>query len=150
MATDIFINRLSCYEREARTLENGDSPRGITKQDHLKMYDAFVNEVLEFERLNLCDEINVYIRGESVNRPKLVYELGSTKYQNFLDALNSERQKQRKELFANPKAYLSRIQKTKESIRLNGINPKLTQTSLDGLDELRDDFIAELEKGMVL
>ncbi len=150
LATDIFINRLSCYEREVRALENGDFPRGISKQDHLKMYNAFVEEVKILEANNLCDEINVYVRGESINKPKLVYEIGSTKYRHFLDALNSERAKQRKQIFSNPTEYLRRIEKAKESIRVNGINPLITRNSMEGLEELQNDFNMELEKEKIL
>ncbi len=150
LATDIFLNRLSCYEREARALENGDFPRGISKQDHQKMYNAFVDEVKQLEEQKLCDEINVYVRGESINKPELVYNLGSTKYRNFLEALNIERAKQRKQIFSNPESYLSRIKKTRESIKINGINPLITQNSLEGLDELQHDFNMELEKEKML
>lgn len=146
IATDIFINRLSCYEREARALENGDSPRGISKRDHDKMYNAFVKEIQQLQSLNLCDEINVYIRGESINKPKLVYQLGDTRYQNFVEALNTERAKQRREIFSSPADYLMRIKKAKESIQTNGINPILTEDALNGLQELQDDFIQELNK----
>lgn len=146
LATDIFINRLSCYEREAMMLECGDSPRGISKADHEKMYNAFVGEIQQLESLNLCDEINVYVRGESINKPKLVYKLGDTKYQNFLDALNTERVKQRKAIFANSSDYLGRIEKAKSSIEKNGINPLITQNSVDGLEELKNDFIKELQE----
>lgn len=149
LATDIFVNRLSCYEREARALENGDSPRGISKQDHEKMYDVFVKEIRQLENQNLCDEINVYTRGESINRPQLVYQLGSTRYQNFEEALYTEREKQRKELLSNPADYLTRIQKVKESIQLNGMNPVLTENSINGLQELQEDFIKELNNEIV-
>lgn len=144
IATDIFMNRLSCYEREARALESGDSPRGISKRDHDKMYNAFVEEIQQLQSQNLCDEINVYVRGESINKPKLVYQLGDTRYQNFVEALNTERAKQRREIFSNPADYLMRIKKAKESIQINGMNPVLTEDSLNGLQELQNDFIKEL------
>lgn len=144
LATDIFINRLSCYEREARVLEAGDSPRGITKHDHEEMYNAFVEEIRQLERENLCDEINVYKRGKSINKPELIYQLGDTKYQNFIEALYTEREKQRKEILSNPADYLMRIKNARESILLNGVNPLLTKEALNGLQELQDDFIKEL------
>lgn len=149
LATDIFVNRLSCYEREARALENGDSPRGISKQDHEKMYDVFVEEIRQLDSQNLCDEINVYQRGKSINKPQLVYQLGSTKYRNFEEALYTERERQRKELIANPADYLTRIKKVKESIQLNGMNPVLTENSLKELQELQEDFIKELNNEIV-
>lgn len=146
LATDIFVSRLSCFEREARALENGDSPRGITKQDHENMYNIFVEEVMQLEREGLCDEIKVYKRGESISRPILVYQLGDTKYQNFVDALYTERTKQRNQLLANPVDYLMKIKNAKESIQLNGVNPTLTENAIKGLQELQDDFIQELNQ----
>lgn len=149
IATHILISKLSCYEREARMLESGDTPRGIGKKHHEKMYNAFVEEIRQLENQNLCDEINVYTRGESINRPQLVYQLGSTRYQNFEEALYTEREKQRKELLSNPADYLTRIQKVKESIQLNGMNPVLTENSINGLQELQEDFIKELNNEIV-
>jgi len=144
LATDIFINRLSCYEREARTLEFGDLPRRVSKFNHEEMYNVFVKEIQQLERENLCDEINVYKRGEKINQPKLIYQLGDTRYPNFVKALYTERKKQRDELFSNPVDYLMRIKKAKESIRLNGINSTITRNSLMGLQELENDFRREL------
>lgn len=144
LATDIFINRISCYEREARTLEAGDSPRGIAKRNHEKMYNAFVDEVSQLQRENLCDEINVYKRGKSINKPELIYQLGDTNYQNFIEALYTERAKQRNEILSNPTDFLMRIKNTKNSIQLNGVNPILTKDALNGLQELQEDFIQEL------
>ena len=144
IATHILISRLSCYEREARILECGDTPRGVGKEYHEKMYNAFVEEIQQLEREKLCDEINVYTRWKSINKPKLVYQLGDTSYQNFVEAIYTEREKQRKQLLANPADYLMRIKKTKESIQLNGVNPALVENSLNELQELQNDFIKEL------
>lgn len=141
-----FVNRLSCYEREARALEAGDSPRGISKKDHEKMYNVFVEEIRQLEEEGLCDEINVYQRGKSINKPLLVYQSGDTKYQNFVEALYTERTKQRNQLFSNPADYLMKIKRAKESIQLNGVNPLITENSLKGLQELQEDFIMELNK----
>lgn len=146
LATDIFVNRLSCYEREARALEAGDSPRGFSKKDHEKMYNVFVEEIRQLEEEGLCDKINVYQRGKSINKPLLVYQSGDTKYQNFVEALYTERTKQRNQLFSNPADYLMKIKRAKESIQLNGVNPLITENSLKGLQELQEDFIMELNK----
>ena len=144
LATDIFINRLSCYEREARALEAGDSPRGISKRDHEKMYNSFVEEIRQIEREKLCDEINVYKRGKSINKPELIYQLGDNRYQNFEEALYSEREIQRRTILSNPAEYLMRIKNAKESIQLNGVNSLITQEAIKGLQELQGDFITEL------
>ncbi|MCI8412218.1 MAG: hypothetical protein HFJ40_07345 [Clostridia bacterium] len=146
IATDMFISRLSCYEREALMLECGDSPRGISKETQERMYNSFVNEIQQLENMNLCDEINVYVRGESVNKPKLVYQLGDNKYRNFNEALITERAKQRNEILKNPVEYLSKIETARKSIIKNGLNPILTANSVEGLKELEKDFLKELNK----
>lgn len=144
MATHIFISKLSCYEREARVLECGDIPRGIEKGHHEKMYNAFVQEVQELAKKGLCDEINVYTRGKSINKPNLVYQLGNTNYQSFVEALYSEREKQKRQLIENPIDYLTRIKNAQDSIKINGINKTLTENSINGLQELQKEFIKEL------
>lgn len=146
IATDIFESRLSCYEREARMLQNGDAPRGISKETQDRMYNSFVKEISILEELGYCDELNVFIRGENINRPVLVYQLGSEKYSNFREAIIEERKKQRRNLFANPAEYMLRIQEASEIIEQNGMNEVLTRNSLAGLKELQEDFINELAK----
>lgn len=146
MATDIYANRLSCYEREVKMLECGDSPRGIDKNSHLSMYNAFTKEIQQLESMGLCDEINVYKRGNSISKPELVYQLGDRRYHNFVEALYNEREKQRKEIMSNPADYLMRIKQAKNSIQLNGVNPVLTENSIKGLQELQEDFIKDLNQ----
>lgn len=146
MATDIYANRLSCYEREAKMLECGDSPRGIDKKSHLEMYDAFTKEIEQLQSMNLCDEINVYKRGNSISKPELIYQSGDRRYHNFVEALYDQRDKQRKEMISNPADYLMRIKQTMDSIRLNGVNPLLTENAINGLQELQEDFIKELNQ----
>lgn len=116
MATDMYISRLSCFEREARMLEEGDTPRGISKETQKRMYNSFIEEVKFLESMNLCDKLNVYKRGESINKPILIYERGDNRYRDFSDALIHERQIQRQELLNNPVEYLSKIDKVKDCI----------------------------------
>ena len=148
IATDSYISRLSCFEREARMLQDGDTPRGISKETQERMYNSFMNEIIELERLGYCDEINVYTRGENINKPKLVYKLGDTNYRDFQDAILTERQKQRRNILANPTEYLEHIKNTRQIIEQNGVNPTLTENTLKGLDELQQDFIQELARGL--
>ena len=146
IAADIYISRLSCYEREARMLQDGDTPRGISKDTQERMYNSFIDEISELEKLGYCDELNVYTRGENINKPILVYKLGDNKYRDFKDALITERKKQRKELLANPSEYLSKIKTVSDIIKKNGINEVVTNNSLKGLEELQKDFIGELAR----
>ena len=64
MATDLFECRLSCYERDAAMLKAGLMPRGCSKSTQEEMYNCFVDGIRNLQRLGLCDEINVYVRGE--------------------------------------------------------------------------------------
>lgn len=147
IATDIFESRLSCYEREAATLLAGLTPRGCSKETQIRMYNSFVSEVQELDRLGLCDDINVYIRGENINKsPILKYTKSSDTYRDFNDAIITERAKQRKKLISNPTDYLLRIEKAEKTISEYGINEVLTQNALNGLKELQEDFICELGK----
>lgn len=152
MATDIFESRLSCYERDSAMLLAGLTPRGCSKETQNKMYNSFVPTIQELEQLGLCDEINVYVRGENINKPPVVkYSTNSDNmvYRNFNEALICERAKQRKEILAEPINYLQRIKKAEEIISEYGTNEVLTKDSLKALKELEKDFISELGKDEV-
>lgn len=144
IATDIFISRLACYERESRMLLNGDTPRGISKETQQQMYNSFIQEVEELMNLNYCDGVNIYTRGENINKPNLVYKNGGNQYSSFKEAIIVERKKQRDEILRNPAEYLDRIKKIKKSIKKNGVNELLTENAINGLEELQEDFIKEL------
>ena len=101
------------------------------------------------QRMGLCDVINVYVRGENINKPPVLkYSTTSktNKYRNFKEAIITERKLQREALLANPTAYLVRIENAKKIIKDNEVNPELTANELKGLDELQQEFIAELGK----
>lgn len=101
------------------------------------------------QKMGLCDVINVYVRGENINRPPILkYSTTSktNKYQNFKEAIITERKLQREALLANPTAYLVRIENAKKIIKDNDVNPELTANELKGLEELQQEFIAELGK----
>ena len=146
MATDEYIARLSCYEREAKELELGLIPRGISRQTQELMYNGFVQGIYRILENGLCDNINVYVRGNSISMPKKVYTNGDKKYRDFYEALISERKKQRNYIMEHPGDFLTKIERTMEAIRKNGVLPNLTQNSINGLLELKQQFIKELER----
>lgn len=147
IATDIFESRLSCYEREAAMLLAGLTPRGCSKETQMRMYNSFVDGVRKLDKLGLTDEINVYIRGENINKPPILkYQKGDQKYSDFYEAIVTERSKQRNDIMNDPAKYLVRINTTKETISKYGINEVLTQNALYGLDELEADYLAEIAK----
>ena len=150
IATDLFESRLSCYEREAAMLIAGLQPRGTTtKEKQIKLHNAFVRELGQIEQMGLCDEINVYIRGENINKPPILkYSTlaKDNKYKSFQEAIKEERRIQREKLVANPADYLVRIENARKTIQEYGTNPELTQNAKNGLNELQQDFIIELGK----
>lgn len=146
LATDLFVNRLACYEREVEAIKAGDVPRRITKQGHLKTYDGFFQGIHQLESLGLCDEINVYDTGKLGGNPRVVYKLGDTRYCNFEEAIFSERRRQRKLVIADSKGYLERIASCKRSIQCLEPDSNARALSLEGLDLLEQDFIAEMQK----
>ena len=127
-------------------LQDGDTPRGVSKETQTRMYNSFIDEITELEKLGYCDELNVYIRGENINKPELVYQLGDSKYKNFKEAIIEERKKQRKAVLSNPSEYLAKIKEVSKIIERDGVNEVLTSNSLEGLKELQKDFIEELAK----
>ena len=147
MATDILESRLSCFEREANALLMGMQPRGCSKETQNRMYNSFVNEVYELDKLGLLDEINVFTRGENLNKPPVLkYKKGDNKYSNFQEALNAERNIQRKKLLESPETYLARVTAAKNTIANYSLNETLRDNSLKGLEELREDYLEELSK----
>ena len=148
IATDLFESRLSCYEREAAMLLASLTPRGCSKETQIRMYDAFVPEIKKLDDFGLCDDINVYIRGENINKPPILKfsKTMNNTYNNFNEALIKERAKQRQKLLEDPENYLSRIKNAKNTIVNYGVNEQLTQNSLNGLNELQSDFLQELAK----
>lgn len=146
MATDIFLSRLSCFEREAAMLKSELIPRGISSETQKRMYNSFVQEIQELERLGLCDELNVYTRGDNINKPRLVYSLNDNTYRDFYEALISARNAQRNDAIANSTEYLLRLDEAKKVISEYGTSEILTQNSLKGIEKLREDFIREIYK----
>ncbi len=147
IATDIFVSRLSCFEREAFDLKRGITPRGISKESQERMYNSFVPTVRKLEELGLVDEVNVFTRGKTVkDDPILIYEKGNSKYKDFKEAIDAERKRQRDLLLKEPEKYFERIKKARETIRELGQNEELTQNALNGLDDLEKDFAEEVLK----
>ena len=146
MATDLFESRLSCYERDARSLEDGVTPRGCSFDTQQRMYNGFVPGVKRLIEEGLLDDIIVFTRGRKMAEPNVVYQMASEMkqpYANFEEAVNEERRKQRIALLENPLPFYERIARARKTISEKGINPVLTKDELDGLDKLQDDFEQE-------
>ena len=147
IATDIFVSRLSCFEREAAQLRNGSIPRGISKESQERMYNSFEPTIRKLDELGLLDEVNVFTRGKTVvDDPILIYQKGDRRYKDFKEAIDVERNRQREILLNNSEQYFERIQKARETIAELGENEELTQNALKGLDDLEKDFALEVLK----
>ena len=140
IATDILISRLSCYEREALMLQVGETPRAISDVLQEKMYNSFISEIKELQKLGMIDDLRVYTRGKSINKPNLVYGKDCTSYQSFEEAIHAERQKQRDEIISNPISYLKKLNETRNSIKENGVNEFLTKNAVEGLNKLEKEL----------
>lgn len=147
MATNLYESMLSCYERDANALKEGLSPRGCSIENQLRMHDSFIKGVQELDNLGLLDEISVYKRGENKSKPPiLIYKKGDRNYENFIDAIQSERAKQIKELFRKPEIFLERIEAAKKIVENYNQNEKQKQNSVEGLNYLKTEFLKALAK----
>ncbi len=142
IATDIYVSKLACFERESLMLRNGESPRQISSEDHKAMYNVFLEEVKEFQRLGLLDQINVYKRGKSINKPELIYSSieNESRYRDFEDAINVVRSKQRDEILDEPITYLNKLNKIKRDIEDNGYNPEKTKFTINEIEMLEQEI----------
>lgn len=146
MATDEFEARMSVYERDAKSLELLQVPRGCSVATQKRMYNGFIPGVHHLLEIGLIDDIMVFTRGKKIGEPNVVYQLSSEMeqpYSDFEEALHKEREKQRVALLEHPIPFYDRIEKAREIIQEKGRNPLLTQDELDGLQLLQDDFDAE-------
>ncbi len=148
IATDIYVSKLACFERESLMLRNGESPRQISNEDHKAMYNVFLDEVKEFESLGLIDEINVYKRGISINKPELIYSSieKEPKYRDFEDAINIVRKSQRDEIINEPIKYLNKLNQIKKEIKDNGYNPEKTEFTINEIKMLELDIYSLISK----
>ncbi len=141
LAVDKFESILSCYEREQYFREAGLPPRVVTMENHDRAYINMLETIRTVEGRGLFNRIRVFKRGYLPDRPELVYINGDGKYAGTIEAINTERAKNRKELLSNPEQYMKRIESLRERIRNNGIKRQLTK-----LEELEDMFNSEVEK----
>lgn len=150
MATDMFESRLSCYERDAKSLSLGLAPRGCSKETQERMYNSFIGGIETLDKLGLLDEINVYTRGANLSKPPILkYNKKSKNYSCFQEAINVEREKQRKALLREPEKYLSRIEAARQTISKLQTNKALRKASIKDLNRLEEDYLKELFKSKV-
>lgn len=144
IAVDAYESFLSCIERDVKLLELGYPPRPVTRQNHDKMYNAFFGEITEMSRRGICDNVRVFVRGQDINQPVLVYSKGSTNYPTAQEAVTSERQKQRRRIMQNSEKYLQRIMLARQKIESLVQDEEMRKDYLERLNNLEKEFLQEL------
>jgi len=144
LAVDKFESFLSCIERDIKLLELGFDPRPVARINHDKMYDAFLQALIEIQRRGIANKINVYTRGVALNQVNLVYSTGDTTYSTAQEAVMYERGKNRKQILANPPKYLERLTEAKEKIGMLVQDEKMKNNYLEELGRLEVEFMQEV------
>lgn len=141
LAVDKFESYLSSLEREQYYRENYLPPRVVTLENHDYAYNKMLDTLRIIEAKKLFDTCRVFKRGYAVNKPELVHVNGDGRYSSIVEAVISERNKNRQELLRNPDLYYSRIERLRKRIEEKGIPEQTTR-----LDELKQLFDLEVEK----
>lgn len=145
IAVDKYESFLSCIERDIKLLELGYDPRPVSRMNHDRMYEPLLQEINQLQSEGLVEDIEVYTRGQSVNRPQLVYSKEKeTTYRNAQEAIISERTKERRKLLNNPEKYIKRLRKAKDSINLLISDKNMKKMYLSELETLESEFYNEL------
>lgn len=121
IAIDGYESFLCCIERDINLIKNGLDPRRVTRADHDRMYHPFIQELREFSKRGLCDSINIYGRGKSIDKPNLLYSTDnqSEKVLNVeasIKTIENERNRMHREIITEPSSYLNRIRIARDNI----------------------------------
>ena len=144
IAVDAYESFLSCIERDVKLLELGYPPRPVTRQNHDKMYTSFFSEITEMNNRGICDNVRVFVRGQDINQPVLVYSNGSTNYLSAQEAVTSERHKQRRIIMHDSEKYLNRIMSARQKLKVLVKDEKMKNDYLERLKNLEEEFLQEL------
>ena len=93
------------------------------------------------EQRGLFDTCRVYKRGYSFIKPELVHVSNDGRYSSVIEALISERNRNRREILRNPQEYYERIENLRKRIEESGIPQQIER-----LDELKVLFDLEVAK----
>ena len=139
LAVDRFESLLSCYEREQYFRDNGLPPRVVTPQNHDYAYNKLLETLHIVEAKNLFNTIRIFKRGYSIDKPELICIKGDGRYSSAVEAVITERFRNRQEILRRPEVYFDRINRLKEKVQVNGIH-----VQLDRLNNLEEEFKEEL------
>lgn len=144
IAVDKYESFLSCIERDIKLLELGYDPRPVARINHDRMYDSFLQELIEIQRRNICDKINVFRRGKALNQVDLVYTTGDQNYATAQDAVISERARNKRQILAEPQKYLSRLAEVRKKIEGLIQDEKMRHNYLNEINQLEIEFLQEM------
>lgn len=139
LAVDRFESLLSCYEREQYFRDNNLPPRVVTPQNHDYAYNKMLETLQIIEARNLFDRIRVFKRGRLMDKPELVFKNGDGRYSSAVEAIITERAKDRQRLLSESDQYFKRIKELRERITANGI-----EAQTERLNQLEVGFKKEL------
>lgn len=142
LAVHRYESLLSSYEREQYFIENNLPPRVVTAENHDRAYNNILNTVKIIEQNKMFDNMRVFKRGKIEQKPILVYSYGDMQYQDTIQAIVIEREKDKQRLFANSNNYLERIQTLKNRISKNRND---SQIQMEKLIKLEEEFLQELK-----
>lgn len=144
IAVDKYESFLSCIERDIKLVELGYDARPVARSNHDRMYDTFLQELIEIRKRGICDKVNVFKRGKAINQVELVYTTGDDKYATAQEAVMYERGLNRKQILADPQKYLSRISEARQKIELLIQDEQMRNNYLNELKQLEKEFFQEL------
>lgn len=144
MAVDKFESFLSCMERDIKLLELGCDARPVARNNHDRMYDSLLQELLEIQTRGLCNKVNVFKRGKALNQVELVYSSGDKSYATAQDAIISERGKNRREILSDSQEFLERLTEAKEKIDMLVQDEIMKKSYQDSLNQLEIEFYQEM------
>lgn len=149
IAVDSYESFLCCIERDIELIKNGLDPRRVTKADHDRMYNPFIQELREFSKRGLCDSIDVYGRGETISKPKLIYSSdikrdGELKVDECIRSIEEERKRMHKEIIDNPPSYLNRIKVARANINQLVSDERIKQEYFNQLAQLENEIKREV------
>lgn len=144
VAVDKYESFLSCIERDIKLLELGYDPRPVARMNHDRMYESFLQEIIEIDRNEMASTTNVYIRGNTLNQLKLVYTTGDTTYASAQEAIIAERAKNRRKILGEPQIFLERISEARQKIEMMIQDERLRRNYLEQLKQIEVEFLNEL------
>lgn len=141
LAVDKFESYLSALEREQYYRESDLPPRVVTLKNHDYAYEKMLDTLRIVEQRGLFDTCRVFKRGYSFIKPELVHVSNDGRYSSIVEAVISERNKNRRELLRNSQEYYNRIESLRSRIKECGIPEQI-----DRLNELKELFDLEVKK----